>query len=225
LENRFQRELARTLVGGREDFLVRLALASRFAALFKDNPNIPKFDKRSDLYAHVAEMVIKGEAFDYLEFGVFQGDSIRAVSSQNPNPACRFWGFDSFEGLPENWNDANPAGTFNLGGRTPQIDDQRVKFVRGWFNQTLPGFLATYQPAPRLWIHVDADLYSSGMYALSQLDRYIGEGTVLVFDEFEDLMHEFKVFCDYTAMSGKGFGMIAATSQCRQTAFVCQGAG
>ena len=44
---------------------------------------------------------------------------------------------------------------------------------------------------------------------------------MLAFDEFEDLMGEFKAFCDYRAMSGKAFELIGATSACRQAAFLC----
>ena len=134
---------------------------------------------------------------------MFQGESIREVARLNPNPDARFFGFDSFEGLP-------------------QIEDPRVSFVPGWFDQSLPPFLLQYRPQDRLWIHIDADLYGSTLCALTYLNRHIRTGTIMVFDEVEDLMHEFKALCDFQDMSGKTLELFAASQNCRHAAFVCR---
>jgi hypothetical protein len=51
----------------------------------------------------VAAGVIGNVPLLYLEFGVFQGRSIGRMAERFPHPAARFVGFDSFEGLPEDW--------------------------------------------------------------------------------------------------------------------------
>jgi len=218
--NAVKRQAARLLLGDRTHHVTRLALAARSADIF--NRQKRRVPDRFALYALVSEELIAGRPFDYLEFGVFQGESIRKVAELNPNPQCRLYGFDSFEGLPQDWNEEKKKGTFDVGGRMPQIDDPRVTFVKGWFDLTLPAFLQDYRPLDQVWIHIDADLYGSTMCALTYLNRHIRPGTIVVFDEVEDLMHEFKALCDFQDMSGKRLALYAASQDCRHAAFVCQ---
>src|SRR5690349_21597396 len=63
----------------------------------------PYFSDRFQLYEYVHGKLAGNEPVDYLEFGVFQGTSIRKWISLNPHPKSRFFGFDTFEGLPEPW--------------------------------------------------------------------------------------------------------------------------
>ncbi|MDB5461436.1 MAG: hypothetical protein JWO72_3177 [Caulobacteraceae bacterium] len=219
MQNGFQRNLARLLMGGREGAIVRMALAARYASRF--NANKRRTPDRFALYDLVSREVIAGRSFDYLEFGVFQGASIACVAAQNRNPQVRLYGFDSFEGLPVDWNTSNPKGTFDVSGKTPLIADERVAFVKGWFDQTLPRFLRSYEPQEQLWIHIDADLYGSAIQVLTLLNPYIKSGTVIVFDEVEDLLNEFRALCDFEDMSNKKLVLLAATGDCRQAAFVC----
>jgi O-methyltransferase len=219
VENAAKRRLARTIIGGKEELVLRAVYAARYAKRF-DAPG-PRTKDRFELYDLVSSEVIRDMSFDYLEFGVFRGESIRHVSSHNKHPDARFWGFDSFEGLPSDWNDKNPKGTFDVGGQPPSIDDQRVSFVKGWFDWSLPMFLRDYRPQERLWIHVDGDLYGSAMQVLALLNPHIRSGTVVIFDEIEDLLHEFKALCDFEAMSAKQLDLLAATEDCRQAAFIC----
>lgn len=107
--------------------------------------DMPVFPDREALHRHVNDLA-PGAPVDYLEFGVFQGDSIRLWSQMNTNPESRFIGFDSFEGLPVAWGNSMKAGSFSTSGVVPEIADPRVSFQRGWFNDTLPQFLATFCP-------------------------------------------------------------------------------
>lgn len=120
----------------------------------------------------------------FLEFGVWRGQSLHMWANLNRNPLSRFYGFDSFEGLPEQWR-SRPAGHFNLNGELPKIDDPRVSLVKGWFNESLP---ATFDRLPlggghRILVHIDADLYASALYCLSYLGERLGHFHVM-FDEF-----------------------------------------
>jgi hypothetical protein len=159
------------------------------------NHEMKIFATRRDLHQHVNEII--GGPVDYLEFGVYQGDSIKMWTEINMQDQSRFFGFDSFEGLPEAWGKSMRAGAFNVGGQVPKIDDHRVSFVKGWFNDTLVPFMSTFKPRSRLVVHNDSDLYSSTLYLLTKLDPVLVTGSVLIFDEFYSSLHEFRAFQDY----------------------------
>lgn len=157
------------------------------------------FDTREELHAYVNGELCGGGAIDYLEFGVYRGESMRHWAAINRDAASRFIGFDSFEGLPEDWTVRLKSGAFDTGGVLPEIDDGRVSFVKGWFQDTLPTLLAEFQPRSTLVIHNDSDLYSSTLYVLTMLDRLLAPGSVVIFDEFSSPLHEFRAFHDYLA--------------------------
>jgi len=47
-------------------------------------------------------------------------------------------------------------------------------------------------------IHCDADLYSSELFVLTSLNRLITAGTILIFDDFGAVNHDFQAFIHYT---------------------------
>ena len=47
---------------------------------------------------------------------------------------------------------------------------KRISFVKGWFQNTLPGFLNGFSPRSRLIVHNDSDLYSSTLFTLANLN-------------------------------------------------------
>jgi O-methyltransferase len=124
----------------------------------RDSNPCRQFDSRKEFYSHLNNEVLKNCAIDYLEFGVFQGESINFWRTINLSEDSRFYGFDSFEGLPENWRESQKKGAFNADGNIPKIDDQRVSFIKGWFDKTVEEFAARFRPKNRLVIHLDADL-------------------------------------------------------------------
>src|SRR6202030_3461768 len=80
------------------------------------------------------------------------------------------------------------------------LTDPRVQFVTGWFQDSLPRFLQTFEPQRPLVIHLDADLYSSTLFVLTSLAPHLVPGTVLVFDEFSSTStSEFRAFMDYAS--------------------------
>jgi Macrocin-O-methyltransferase (TylF) len=58
-----------------------------------------------------------------------------------------------------------------------------VQLVKGWFDETLPGFLAEH-PEPVSFVHVDCDLYSSTKTVLDGLAPRMVAGTQIVLDDF-----------------------------------------
>lgn len=145
----------------------------------------------------------------YLEFGVWKGETTSYVAKQFCNPSTRFHGFDSFEGLPERWNVAADAGCFSTNGALPQIDDPRVEFHKGWFQQTLKDF--ELPPHEVLVINLDADLYSSTACVLKCLQDAIVPGTYLYFDEFSDRHHEMRAFDEFLNRTQMKFDLLAGT--------------
>lgn len=185
-----------------------------FVKFVEEHKDAPVFRTRSDLYRYVADMI--GPApIDYLEFGVHQGESIREWAALNANPDSTFVGFDSFEGLPERWWARRDAGHFSTGGAVPTIDDGRVRFVKGWFQDTLDGFLREFKPRHRLVINNDSDLYSSTLYTLTKLDALLVPGTLIFFDEFDDVQHEFRAWQDYCSAYRRKFRALAGNDRFR----------
>ena len=169
---------------------------------------------RENLYNYLDNSILKNCAIDYLEFGVYNGDSLKKWASLNKNKASRFFGFDWFHGLPEEWvtsfNDHTQKGTFSTDGELPNINDGRVELVQGLFQQSLPKFLKTFNRKNRLVIHLDADLYSSTLYVLTKMDEFLVKDTILIFDEFASLGHEFRAFMDYCSAYNREYETIAA---------------
>jgi O-methyltransferase len=182
------------------------------------------FKNRYAIFDYLNTSILHQGPIDYLEFGVYQGESIRYWSQINRCTTSRFFGFDCFEGLPEDWhgsalgNITMGKSSFNAGGTAPVIDDQRVNFVKGYFQDTLPGFLDRFQPLNRLVIHMDADLYSSTLYVLCSLDRLITKDTLIMFDEFASINHEFRALVDYATSFRRKYSVVAYTSSIHQVA-------
>lgn len=84
--------------------------------------SVKKFKNREDLWKDVFDK-FNGEAITVLEFGVYKGYSIKKFAEFNTNENSKFFGFDSFEGLPENWTRIQPKGTFSIDGNQPIVDD------------------------------------------------------------------------------------------------------
>lgn len=132
----------------------------------------------------------------FLEFGVFEGASINFCSSLMPE--VEFYGFDSFEGLPE--NSGNWArGWFDIKGKLPKVNNN-VRLIKGYFNETLPDFLAQHKEKAA-FIHIDCDLYSSTKTIFDNIYDRIIPNTVIQFDEYYNYPgwrnHEFKAFKEF----------------------------
>ncbi len=174
------------------DRLNRRPLLHRF---MQRNAKVPSFSSREAMWSFVANR--SSGAIDYLEFGVHRGHSILYFAKQNKSADSRFFGFDCFTGLPEDWNSDYKRGHFDTGGRPPKTTDRRVKFAAGLFQETLPQFIAEFRTGNRMIVHVDCDLYSSALYCLTRLDPVMPNGTILIFDEFGEVLHEFRAANDY----------------------------
>lgn len=133
-----------------------------------------------ELIAHALSLV-QVQGF-YAEFGVWKGESLSFIADR---VETLVYGFDSFEGLPEDWYPTHAKGMFDLGGALPQLKTRRgnVQLVKGWFEDTVPQF-AREVSGPAAFLHIDSDLYSSARTVLEVLGDRIVPGSVIVFDEY-----------------------------------------
>jgi len=142
------------------------------------------------------------------EFGVYSGYSLRLIAEHLP-----VIGFDSFEGLPEDWRPGFPKGKF--ADRLPTVPayGHNVMIQKGWFEDTVPNF-----PFPTLdLVHIDCDLYSSTVTALNGVVDYLTSGSIIVFDEFHGYdgweNHEAKAWDEFAASNGLVYRAIAEGEQ------------
>jgi O-methyltransferase len=161
------------------------------------------------------ESVIQKERLDvapinYLEFGVYRGDSILWWLQRIPHPQSRFVGFDTFTGLPEWWRATEPAGRFNTDGRVPATKDPRCRFEIGLFQESLPRFIRDNDLSGRLVIHLDADLFTSTLFVLTTLARVLKSGDILFFDEFSCPLDEFRAFEEFVRSFRVGYEVLGA---------------
>lgn len=150
----------------------------------------------------------------FIEFGVWKGQFTNLVSESNTNSSTRVFGFDSFLGLPEAWH-KHKIGTFSTKGETPKVKDPRVKYVKGWFQNTVRDSLKEieFNNFDEIIVSFDADLYSSTLFCLVELNNFVDEYTAL-FDEFSP--DECRALYDYTQAYSADLDFIARSDFCNQ---------
>jgi hypothetical protein len=166
---------------------------------------------KTELYNYIlSNSLIVG---DFLEFGVWKGESINYFANNTTElQNQRFYGFDSFEGLPEDWRSGFPQGKFSLDGLTPG-DDNKVSYIKGWFNETIPVFINSHSLNTPVFIHIDCDIYSSTVDVFKYVAHLIQKDSYILFDEFfaypgwEE--HEYKAFSEFLELSGFDYEIIA----------------
>jgi hypothetical protein len=142
---------------------------------------------------------IKG---DYVEFGVFEGDSFVPAyhyAHKYLNNGMAFYAFDSFEGLPEPAGiDASGhprlvKGELSSGGAERfrrmisrrGVDLRKVTLISGWYKDTLNVQLKKTLPIKAVAIaYIDCDFYGSTVPILNFIQEYMQDGTVLIFDDW-----------------------------------------
>ena len=179
----------------------RAAAESSERFVLQNLPTAPLFTTPLETLEHALSLVaVDGMA---CEFGVFSGSTLKVIASTLAGREV--YGFDSFEGLPENWRSTMPAGTFAV-DRVPEVDGAEI--VVGWFDETLPGFLAEH-PGPIAFLHLDADLYSSTKTVLDLAGDRLRPGSVVLFDEYFNYpgweLHEHKAWTEFVQRTGIRF--------------------
>ena len=143
------------------------------------------YSSREELFS---EFIDKTSEVNILEFGVARGKSINYFAKLNSNQKTKIYGFDSFEGLSDEWNflifGGKKKGHFKIDDiDTLKITDKRIKLIKGYFNETLKQNLSLISNSKITYVHFDADLYSSTLFCLTSLHGYFKSYTAF-FDEF-----------------------------------------
>lgn len=150
-----------------------------------DFSSVPVFSGRYSHLKYAAnEVNFQGH---HLEFGVHAGATLNFLAASFSE--TKWWGFDSFEGLPERWNRSadgkrhSEKGDFAI-AKPPRIEPN-AELVIGFFEDVLNTWMQQ-NPGHISFIHIDSDLYSSAKTILWTLNDRIVEGTIIVFDELRD---------------------------------------
>ncbi|MEU4806822.1 TylF/MycF/NovP-related O-methyltransferase [Actinosynnema sp. NPDC023587] len=202
---------------GRRDILAeadRYALRTTERFVRENLLNATTFDNRFDTLRHaLAQAPATGLA---LEFGVYRGTTLKIIADTRGGEGV--YGFDSFEGLPEDWRPKRPAGWFR-NDDMPEVPGAGI--VAGWFDDTLPEFMAEH-PGDVAFLHLDADLYSSTVTALKHVGPRLRPGSVVLFDEYFNYpgweVHEHLAWREYVAEHDLSFEYLCFTSNNEQLA-------
>lgn len=155
------------------------------------------FNKKSALRNYAIECLQHKKTFTdeylFLEFGVATGTSINQFASAIKS---EFYGFDTFEGMPEDWKGWNvKKGQFPNNGKFPKVADN-VNLIKGLIEKTLPSFLEQHKNKKIAFIHIDTDSYAPAKTILSLCKNRLVPGSIILFDELHSYtswqMHEYK---------------------------------
>ena len=161
---------------------------------FSEIKNTILFDSREALWDHAIKLALDiNVSANYVEYGVHEGYSIKYFAHNIKDPNSLFAGLDSFDGLPEAWG-VLPAGHFSTNSHIPTTNDSRVRFIKGWFQDTNDALFALIADKSNFIVHYDADLYSSTLYAITRFDD-LKQPYLAIFDEFPG--HEARALYNY----------------------------
>lgn len=175
-------------------------------------PDAVGFETQKEVTEYALQQVkVSGH---YLEFGVFTGGTTRFMAGKIGGNVLH--GFDSFEGLPEDWGGFQLGkAAFDVGGKLPKVPSN-VRLHPGWFDQSLPPWCAG-NPGRAAFMHIDCDLYSSTKTIFDLLGDRLQPGTIILFDEYFNYPnwrnHEFKAFGELVAARNIGYTYLAYARQ------------
>jgi hypothetical protein len=199
---------------------IRLASEESAQYVLKHMRAVPNFDTDYDLHHWVATTQLDRGLLAHgqvLEFGVATGRTLNQFAHWLPHKTV--YGFDGFDGLPEDWTSRMRKGFFAR-KHLPRVR-RNCELVVGWFNETLPGFVEK-RPEPVALLHVDCDLYSSTVTILNNLKNNIVPGTVIVFDEYMNYpgwqLDEFRAWQEHCKMYGVEYEYIGRVSKHQKVA-------
>lgn len=132
---------------------------------------------------------------DLVETGIWKGGVtifMRAILKAHQDPDRLVWAADSFQGLPAPQDEGDGADFSNVDELKISLErvqehfrrfnmlDDRVRFLKGWFSETLPT-----APIEKIAVlRLDGDLYSSTTDALKSLYHKVSPGGYVIADDY-----------------------------------------
>jgi len=179
--------------------------------------NYTRYDQLglSDIHAPITKALESSKAKgDYYEFGLYAGANFYHAQQEAKRlgfTEMKFWGFDSFEGLPlvseeeaSSFVSGSYACSFDFVRSLHEqfgYDSERVHFIKGWFDESLTSTLAAERGMkPATVILVDCDLYQSTVPVLRFVAPLLQSGTIILFDDwgcFSDDRGERRAFREF----------------------------
>ena len=151
-------------------------------------------------FEKAAELHPGGPVGDYYEFGLYKGYTFYTAyrtAMRMGLVQTRFFGFDSFQGLPQVEDMDRAGGRFFKGQFACSreqveksllkngLDFNKIRLIEGFYEDTLTDELKnTIEAGPAGVVLLDCDLYSSTNTALSWLEGLIVDKTVVLFDDW-----------------------------------------
>jgi hypothetical protein len=135
---------------------------------------------------------------DYFEFGLWRGKTFchaRRMKARYRLHNMRFWGFDSFQGLPEFSDEKDSiwapgqfacnVDEFHRIARRNGFQENEYELVQGYYNESLtPGLRQRMSGIQAAVVYVDCDLYESTRDVLFFLPPFLQDGTIVCFDDY-----------------------------------------
>jgi O-methyltransferase len=181
-------------------------------------PTMIGMERLNNLQKCIEEVIRNKIAGDLIETGVWRGGAtilMRAVLKVNDENDRKVWVADSFEGLPKPNVDKYPADKGDIHytindylavslesvktnfERYGLLDDQ-VKFIKGYFKNTLPT-----APIKQLAIaRLDGDMYESTIDALTSLYPKVSIGGFVIIDDYGSIRGSERAVHDYREKHG-----------------------
>jgi O-methyltransferase len=169
--------------------------------------------------ACVEDVLARGVPGDLIETGVWRGGTtifMRGILAAHGVADRRVWVADSFQGLPPPDQERYPADAGDDLHAQPYLAvseeevraaferygllDDQVRFLPGWFRDTLPGLGDERFAVVRL----DGDMYESTFVALEHLYPRLSPGGYLIVDDYGALESCRRAVQDYREREGIG---------------------
>ena len=188
----------RTPIQGLHDKVTQMAIHDAAEYVVRNFSRAMVFNTREELWDYCLSrnpsLQVGGGVI--AEFGVWKGESINFFARKCPK--ARIYGFDSFEGLEEDfYGFVLLKGSFSTAGKLPKCE-KNVELYKGWFEDTLPSFIDKLGKSQIHILHMDADTYKPTAYVLNSLSKNLSKGTIIIFDEYFGhhrwRLHEFKAW-------------------------------
>ncbi len=173
----------------------------------------------NNLHDCVRTVLEQGVPGDFIETGVWRGGAcifMRAALKAYGDQDRTVWVADSFEGLPRpdesypadvtskhdfyQYNDVLAVSLEQVKSNFAKYGllDSRVRFLKGWFRDTLP-----HAPIEGLAIlRLDGDMYSSTIDALEHLFPKVSKGGFVIVDDYVSIRECKQAVTDYRSKHG-----------------------